>query len=315
MSFENYTIKAKYLLPPFLKITLYTVGGLALFRWIFSIYFNSIEINEELWELWLPLFLPMLPIFIWLNPRTTILVYKNARSEGSITIIALFTMIMMGIITQKYITVTTSKIIALNNVESISKFEKARYYYLDTYEIDTTRIRKYSELSESKFGNKTIITMYFVTPFKTQYAQQPIQYWYGIQFKKLIYNKLTGKQKDNEFKGFTEMCNREVRNHNYYASNLFERLPKSVDSKKYLIAAQQQSNLINNKSNIILRPVFERPQSNNRFTLIWVFYTFLASLTIFMFFLIFPKYSKRLHDKKLTYRMYIHSFKKVFYIK
>lgn len=79
-----YIIKLKHILPTFFAVTFGTVIGLALIRWIFCIRFSIIDIEEEVWTLWIPLIFPWIPIVIWLRQRFRILTFKKDNSDGRV---------------------------------------------------------------------------------------------------------------------------------------------------------------------------------------------------------------------------------------
>ena len=79
---KTYLPKLKHILPTYFLIAVGSVIVLALFRWLFAIEFEILDIDEMIWEFWIPAMLPWIPITIWLKPRLRILTFKKDNDKG-----------------------------------------------------------------------------------------------------------------------------------------------------------------------------------------------------------------------------------------
>jgi rhomboid protease GluP len=75
--FKNYIIKVKYILPTFLIISLIPIFGVMFLRWLFSIQNEILDINEEIWEFYLPTVVTVISIIIWLRPKFRIITFHK----------------------------------------------------------------------------------------------------------------------------------------------------------------------------------------------------------------------------------------------
>ena len=134
---ETYITKLKHILPTFFIIAISTIVGLLLFRWLFVIQFDIIDLKEEVWCLWLPMGLPWIPILIWLRPRFRILTFKKDNDNGRFffQFLSAGTIIACLLVSQNYLTTATGKLQKLSSIKDIEKVEKSRYYKLNDFSI------------------------------------------------------------------------------------------------------------------------------------------------------------------------------------
>lgn len=134
---QTYLLKLQHILPTFIGLALATIAGLMLFRWLFAIRFEIIDIWEEVWNFWLPLALPCIPVLIWLRPRLRILTFKNDNSDGRFyfQLLAIVTICICLIASQEYLTTATGRFQILSNITEIDRVEKARYYQITDFSV------------------------------------------------------------------------------------------------------------------------------------------------------------------------------------
>ncbi|EPE84974.1 hypothetical protein LEP1GSC021_2538 [Leptospira noguchii str. 1993005606] len=64
---NSYIKKLKHILPVFLLIYVLTLILFLSARWLLTIRYDILDINEEIWSFALPMSLPWIPILIWLR--------------------------------------------------------------------------------------------------------------------------------------------------------------------------------------------------------------------------------------------------------
>lgn len=61
----------------FLYVTIGTLLALILIRYFLAIEVELLNFKSEVWEIWIPLVFPWIPITIWLRPRFRILIFRK----------------------------------------------------------------------------------------------------------------------------------------------------------------------------------------------------------------------------------------------
>ncbi|MEJ1242477.1 hypothetical protein WBG78_30290 [Chryseolinea sp. T2] len=103
---NDYTSKLRHIIPAFLYVTIGTLLALVLIRYFLAIETELLDFKQEVWQLWLPLSLPWIPITIWLRPRFRILTYKkdSDRKQFGFQLLTAVIMAVSMIISQMYLT-------------------------------------------------------------------------------------------------------------------------------------------------------------------------------------------------------------------
>jgi len=294
---ETYIAKLKHILPTFLIIAIATIGGLSFFRWLFTIRYDIISINEEIWCLWIPLTLPWIPILVWLRPRFRVFTFKKYDNSSFFQFFAGGTIVACLVVSQAYLTTATGNLQKISTVSDIGKVEKSRYYALKDFSIDRNyRGGSYTHWHTSgRHSQRLHFDIFFVSPIvedKSQFIGFIPKYWYGVKFTKEISNRISSKEKEKMREAFYNECLEKMRQYDFYALNHFERLPKSEDKKHYLRAIQARTIQIANDDFVVLEPIKENYEDRNGNKFAWIFGSFGIGLGILLFSLIWPGYSE-----------------------
>lgn len=297
---ETYISKLKHILPTFLTITLSTVIGLALIRWLFFIQFPIIHINEDIWRIYIPLIFPWIPVLIWLRKRFKILTFKDDKDRIFLPLICGGVICTMLYYSQSYLTTATGNLEELSTIKDIEKTEVARYYRLNDFAVAPYFSGTYTDFTESGDHNEFLnFNAYFVIPILTDTAEKinGIQkHWYGIRFYHQISNKLSNEVKEQKFGAFYNECVNRVNRYNYHLLDHFERKPNSNDRNNFLQAITAKTGRPTDDSFVILEPVQEKFENRNGSDFASIFSSFGIGLGILLFALIWPEYNAT--DKK-----------------
>jgi rhomboid protease GluP len=294
----SYFIKVKHILPTFLTVVFGTVFGLALIRWLFTIQFHVIDIKEEVWELWLPLIFPWIPITLWLRQKIRILSFKSNedRRRFLFQIIAWGTMVAMLVISQRYLTTATGKLETLATIKEINEREKARYYRIAEYSVAPYYGGSFTDFRTSgKYNQHLNFDIYFVTPILSDTTERITgipKNWYGVKFSEEISNRISPEEKENKYLAFYDACVAKMNNYNYHALDHFERKPNSDSRRNFLNAIEARIGQESDASFVVLEPRSEPYESRNGNKFIWIFGSFGIGLTTFLLLLGWPRYSR-----------------------
>jgi rhomboid protease GluP len=81
-------------------MTLSTILGLTLLRWLTTVQFDQVHLKQEIWNFYLPIGISVITVFAFLNPKLKLLSFKDDDEKGRTIFIgiALATMVIPTII-------------------------------------------------------------------------------------------------------------------------------------------------------------------------------------------------------------------------
>lgn len=303
---ETYITKLKHILPTFFTITISTIVGLLLFRWLFVIQFDIIDLKEEVWCLWLPMGLPWIPLLIWLRPRFRILTFKKDNENGRFffQVLSAGTIIVCLLISQNYLTTATGRLQKLSTIKEIDKIEKARYYSLIKFAVAPYYGGSFTDFRTSGKHNQYLnFDIFFVTPILANTSERVNKipkYWYGINFKEQISNKISNEEKEKKYQVFYDECIEKMNKYEFHSLDHFERKPTSDDRQNYLKAIEARTKQNADDSFIVLEPIKEKYEDRNGNKFAWIFGSFGIGFGVLLFALIWPGYSEIERKRFLT---------------
>lgn len=305
---NTYFQKLRHIVPTFLLVVLSTVIGLALLRWLLSIRFSILDIKEEIWEVWIPMIFPWIPITLWLRQRFRILTFKGDTDKGRFfyQFISWGVMMAMLFISQAYLTTATGKLQTLTTVSDMDKLEKSRYYKLAKFDVADYAGGSYTDFRVTGKRNQHLnMEIFFVCPILNDQSEQinaKPKYWYGVKFNRQIDNKISSAEKEQKYQAFYQRCISTMNSYNFHSLDHFERLPNSDDRTNYLKAIESRINDRANESFVVLEPVTESYESRNGNKFPWIFGSFGIGFSVLLFALLFPGYSETERRKFLKGR-------------
>lgn len=302
---ETYITKLKHILPTFLAVTFGTVFGLGFIRWLFCLQFSIIDIKEEIWVLWLPLVFPWMPITLWLRQRFRILTFKdNDKGRFGFQMIAWIIITAMLFVSQAYLTTSTGRLQKLSTISDIEKVEKSRYYELTNFSVANYYGGTFTDFRQSgKYNQYLNFDIFFVTPILNDTSERindiP-KYWYGVNFKEQISNKISNEEKEKKYQVFYDECIEKMNKYEFHSLDHFERKPTSGDRQNYLKAIEARTKQTADDSFIVLEPIKEKYGDRNGNKFAWIFGSFGIGLGVLVFALIWPGYSETEKKRFLT---------------
>jgi rhomboid protease GluP len=304
---SNYGIKIRHIMPVFLYVTLGTILGLALLRYFFAIQVELLNFKQEIWEIWIPLAFPWIPITIWLRPKLRILIFRkdSDRKQFGFQLLTWFTMAGSLVVSQLYLTTASGSIQDTADIIELDQKEPTRYYRIKSFQTLTSSGSSSADVRASGKHNQYLdIHIFFVCPIvkdSVHHEPKTLKYWYGVSFKKQISNRLSSGEKEKEYNDFYTNCIEEMNHYAFHDLTYFERLPNTEDRDGYLKAV---ANITKDteKSAVILEAKhvpFEK-RSGNKFA--WIFGSYFIGLTVFLLMLAWPRLSKMELDRQLAGR-------------
>jgi rhomboid protease GluP len=283
-------------MPVFFYVTLGTLLILALIRYFLAIEIELLDFKREVWEIWLPLALPWIPITIWLRPRFRILIFRkqNDRRQFLFQLLTWFTMAASLVVSQTYLTTASGTLLQVADIEELDKKDPERYYQITSFQALESYGTSAADVRASGKHNQYLnIHIYFACPIVRDTLNDQLasfRYWYGVSFKKQISNRLSTEMKEYEYNAFYKQCISEMSRYAFHDLTYFERLPNTEDRDGYLKAVASRIN--DTAGAVILEPKHEPFEDRNGNKLQWIFGSYLIGTVVFLLVLMWPRLSK-----------------------
>jgi rhomboid protease GluP len=284
-------------LPPFLTVVIGTTLSMVAIRWLLCINSLVFEVKEEFWTFWVPIVLPWIPILIWLRPSLKMLEFKKDSLSGRFLLLFIAWGVLTALLffSQAYLSTATGKLSEINKPSDIEKYEKVRYYRINSFYVAPFYGGTYTNFRRSgKGGKKLNFEVFFVKPMldiKTNRLEGAHKYWYGLKFQKQICNNIESKEKERLYQEFYKECVLKMNKHAFYSLDYFERKTNSNDLPNYLNAIVCRTNQ-RGVDYVVLLPKTESYANKNGNKLEWLFGSFGIGLVVFLLYLILPDFIK-----------------------
>ncbi len=299
-----YSTKVRHIMPVFFYVTLGTLAALAFIRYFLAIETEVLDFKREVWELWIPLALPWVPITIWLRPRFRILIFRK-YSDRRQFLFQFLTWLTMGwsiMVSQTYLTTASGTLQQVANIEELDKQDKSAYYQIRSFQVLTSFGTSSTDVRASGKHNEYLnIHIYFACPIvrdSLSNESASFKYWYGVSFKKQISNRLSMEQKEYEYNKFYKESVDKMNHYAFHDLTYFERLPNTEDRDGFLKAVAIRTK--ENTGAVILEPKQEPFENRNGNKLLWIFGSHLIGTSVFLLVLTWPRLSKIELERQLS---------------
>ncbi|MCF6193950.1 MAG: hypothetical protein L3J46_06420, partial [Kangiellaceae bacterium] len=297
--------KIKHIAPVYLiAFTLTTLVLLAV-RWLLSIRFEALNINEDIWEVWLPMFAPWLTVYLSIKSRIQILKFGKENSNGhfGFQMLALLSLVPVLFISQSLLTSATSKLTELDNVYQIIDTRKSRYYTVNDFHVANYYGGSFAFVrTGGRYNEDLDVTLYFAFPItltEGEHLKPQPKYWYGVRYHKRINNRLSQSEKEEIYDRFYQKSLNKVDDYDFHDLTMLERLPTSEDRDYFLKAVKARTKLEPDSDTVILRPSKDNFEDLNGDKLEWIFYSFGIGITVFLLLLLVPGLDEEEYRRQL----------------
>jgi hypothetical protein len=292
---KNYLLKLRHVLPVFSLVAWGSVLALGLIRQILFLgKYPMLELDEDIWNFWIPALFPWIPVLLWLKPKFDLLISKNNSSQHSwpMQVVAWIIIAAMLLFSQNYLTTSNGKLLEVENVKEIRRHDPVRYYRIRHFSVYRYMGGvQYAFRRNGRYNQNLDIDIYFVNPILTHKSQHIITtplYWYGVKFHKQISNWSSNVKKEMKFRKFLEECIAKMNRYEFKQPDHFENKPESKDRKYFRLAVQNAVNKPVNDTFLILQPKSEPYELRNGHKISWLAGSFFTGVVIYMLTLIRP---------------------------
>jgi rhomboid protease GluP len=287
---DRLILKIRIIHIPFLIIYIGFVFIYTLFHWFFVIEKEWINLNEDIFKFWLPIGLPIIPIYLFLKPRIKVLNFKKDDGDGLFQMFAWLALVATTCISQEYIATATGKLTHIENITKIENQKITKYYTLDKYFFDKTNLSTYSTFDVSGKQNQELNFHLFVAvPIRKDSSESTISScnaWLGIKYNQTVSNKLSNEEKEKAFQVFDSISRKQFEMSNINKFTYLEKIANSDNLTNYYEAVKLSS-LHNSKQTLIFTANSLPFENRNQNTFKWIFYSFLIGNIAWLLLLLF----------------------------
>lgn len=292
---KNFPEKIKLLFLPFIIISLSFLIIYTFLHWLITIKLGLLQdVNEEIFDYWVPFILPwiIIPIFMWKN------INKLSFSEIYRITIALYIFVpamaiaIPTVIAVIYIRTATGKLTRITSSEQFDRAAMTKYYELDSMYLDKDYYGSYwyyttsGKYNEDRTFHEFIALPVMSSPSDT--SAKEFSLWYGLVYEEEIDNDLEESVKDSLFISFRKRNKQNFMEADLYDVSFFDRIGTSPELKG-LTEAIKYTELAGRSEPVILVPKYDSFESRSGHKLLWVFISFwLGAMAWFLMLLIKP---------------------------
>lgn len=299
---KDFLEKIKLIYIPFLAITLGFIFIYTFLHWILLIKFELFSIKEMFVKFWFPFALPWIPVYFFLSPRLKLLKFKDNYTLG-FQFLAVFIIAIPTMIAQEYLITATGKLTKLEKITELQKFERTKYYSLNTFYIDKKNIGVLNSSNISGKNNEYFdILIYVAMPIledKKDTSKKECKYWLGKKYSKQISNHLSDSDKEIKYKEFAKETEEEFKKTDFRQFTYLEIEGNSDDHDNFNEAIER-NNQYDFTNPVLLTAHTDLFKNRNGKKLTWFLGTLGGGLLIWLIILFFLKLQPYRYKKAIV---------------
>lgn len=292
---QHYLKKVYHILPIFLLAVFLCVSLLGISRYLLDYKFQILDLNEEVWDLYLPMILSVISLIL-MRKRIGILRHANPNKDNFIYFVICGIALCAALVSsQFYYKIKFSQNQTIPDIHQISLDKNVNRIKINSYFVDGAYLSsQFTRDVTGKYGNDLNFHFYFVAAILKDSLEEPKndlpEVWFANHFSKTISNRLSDEEKRIEYNSFREKCYYDLAHFNFYNNAYFIKVPNSDKKEVY---ERLILNVVDNPQN---REVIFLSPSNGKFNddggsvLSWFFYILGIGILVILFALIFPNY-------------------------
>lgn len=314
---NNYFLKLKYILLPFLACMLLLIIGYSFWNWFLFIKLDWINLDDSIINIFIPLGIAVITALFYMKRSINRLYFKDDKKRDFIYLIVILGWSVPLIISQNYLTSATGSITHLRTISEIDQYSKTKYYTLDDYYLlkKDVSIEQNAETS-GKNSEKLNFYIYSVVPIMETSQDTLVHqthYWMCKRYQYQMSNYKSDEEKVTAFQDFTKRSQSEFFKERYKFTYL-ERLKNSSDIKFYT-KATEKNKWTGSDENILLITKQGKFDDRSGKSFVWIFTSAGIALVVFLLLLLCFRlktpeewiiYNKKvvLEKRKLWYQKY-----------
>lgn len=274
---------------PFVLSLVGLILGYTFLHWLLLIRLQLFEVNEFAVLFVGPLVFSLLLVFFLLRKRLKLLVLKHREKEVYIFLLVCMLCVPTWM-AQDYLILAAGKLTCVESVRDIKEStNRTKYYEVDRYYVDKSKIGLHSEFSSRGRHNKRFyMDIYIVIPIFEYEADSKSgnpQIWLGQKYSEDVSDRQSEARKETHYKAFLAKILADFDNY-VPAFQYLDRLGNSDEKQKYILALRNSP--IQEITDLIFVPVnapFDDRLGNK---LYWIIGISLAAMFLFLIMILVP---------------------------
>ena len=272
---DAYFKKVNHIVLPFLVTALLTLVAYMAIRWLLDLRFGLVQLDEDLWDFWIPFALPWIIIMFRFRRRFHILEFKmdKDRAHWLMQMICAFTLAGSLIASQNYLKATAGGFKELDNVAQFDPKDHERSYRIKNYVVASWMGSSHGTAHTSgRHNDRLNMEVFVVAPMlndSTLLQNETPKVWYATKFREQIGNNASEERKNIAWRSLWERAEREMGTHDFHDHDHLRRVPASEDRKAYLEAIAKRTINVSGEE-VILTPIDEPYGSGANKALAWM---------------------------------------------
>lgn len=288
---KNYFLKLKVVLIPFLVINILTSIFWIFLYWLLIIK-SEINLKDNIVNIFLPLALPWIPLYIWLRPAIKKLQIKNDRLPIIYLTLSWILIFLFTIFSVQFMQKAIGTVTKVKNVSELYQIQKTAYYNISEYDLSINLVEKsFTTYRSGKHNQYVNLDIFFTVPIvnKNEKLIEPKYYKFWVCQK--FSTKESSYKSDREINRAFRFFERNTTNKylDQEKASYFKILPYSEQKIQALNAIEKIQPGFNHDDVIILSPLNHNPKNDIKWHLKHMIITLLSGIIFFLLVLIAPK--------------------------
>ena len=301
---KDIKLKIIHVFLPFVIVTLATIIGYSALRWLFDFKLGLIPLKEDILNMWIPIFLPWVPILYVMNKRLQILDIRQIEKDKTFgyQMIMWFSIMVPLIVSQMYIEVAAFDLNEVHSPTEIQYLDNEKYFKINQFQIEKQNCSNYFHTRiTGKHSDNMNFYSYFACPFE---GTEPILF-YAEKYWKTIDNDLSQTEKNKAYNEFIQKSQSDFNQSNFQEVVYFEKEGYTDDWDGFVAAIQKNHPTLDVKNQIILQPKNEsfdyRVEGWLKWIGIWLGLGFTILFAAITYAPIYPKGLQAFKENKYLY--------------
>lgn len=293
---QPFVKKIKLIYLPFFAVAVGFILGYSFVNWFFFVRTNTYPLREDWFGFWFPVFLPWVPVIIWLRPKLRLLRLTGFKGHMSFVYqyIAVVAIAVPTIFAQKYVETAFAPVGHLETINQLSRHKPAKYYTLEKFELDKTNFGVHRTRNTSINYRDYRVYLYYIIPIiekKADTAQSKCVAWLGVKYAAVIDNWLDRPEKERRFVAFAIRCQNDFYAKNFKSFKYLQRVSDRRDLRVFKQSVKSSPKKSEDKKTPIFFAVNEPFENRAGNSLGRTIASFVLGAGIWMLLLVKPRFA------------------------
>ena len=280
-------LKIRFIYVRFLVILFSFLFVYSFLHWLLIIRLGVIAINENIVLWFLPMILPIIPLWIWLRKRIMLLNLQPEKDNLYFNYLFMAHVVVATTVIafQYYVISATGGLTALKTPEEIGQHKPVKYYTIEQYYVDKqqARLQEFS-YTTGKRNHTLHFALVIAVPLYANSKDSLLEpkAWLGLRYETSLDNSSTKAKKDSVWNAFYD---ERVASFNSVKLDGFTYLnrPGNTREREWYIETVKGLNYTGPELTHVLEPQYRSFEDRNGNSLLWALVVLGAGGLIWLF--------------------------------